>query len=103
MVTEYQAKWREESASWNEFETRITREGEQVFDISDATLAMAPNGPVAFKICGHLNYATYHEVYLRFETLRISGSDGKQFNFEEFQRLGETYWEAFSKRAESTK
>jgi hypothetical protein len=39
IVTEYQAKWREESASWNEFETQITRQDEQVFGISDAALA----------------------------------------------------------------
>lgn len=64
-VAEYQAKWREESASWNEFESRITRKDEQVFGISDATLAMQQGGPVALKLCGHLNYATYHEVYLR--------------------------------------
>lgn len=102
MVAEYQAKWREESASWNEFESRITREDEQVFDISDAALATPKGGSVALKLCGHLNYATYHEVYLRFETLKISGSDGKQFELEEFQRLGETYWEAFSNRPKST-
>jgi hypothetical protein len=101
-VAEYQAKWREESASWNDFESRIAREDEQVFDISDAALAMTPSGPVAFKICGHLNHATYHEVYLRFETLKISGSDGKLFELDGFQRLGEEYWEAFSKRDEST-
>jgi hypothetical protein len=102
IVAEYQAKWREESASWNEFESLITRENEQAFGISDATLAMSPKGPVAFRICGHLNDATYHELYLRFETLRISGSDGKQFELGEFQRLGEKYWEAFSKRGKST-
>ena len=102
IVAEYQAKWREESASWNEFESRITREDEQVFDISDAAVAMSRRGPVALKLCGHLNYATYHEVYLRFETLKISGTDGKQFELEEFQRLGEKYWEAFSNRAKST-
>jgi len=103
IVAEYQAKWREESASWNEFESRITREDEQVFDISDAALAMSPRGSFGLKICGHLNYASYHEAYLRFETLKISGSDGKQFELEEFQRLGEKYWEAFSNRAKSTK
>jgi len=103
IVAEYQAKWREESASWNEFESRITREDEQGFDISDAALAMSPRGPFALKLCGQLNYATYHEAYLRFETLKISGNDGKQFELEEFQRLGEKYWEAFSNRAKSTK
>ena len=101
IVAEYQAKWREESESWNAFETRITREDEQVFDISDAALATSPKGLFALKLCGHLNYATYHEAYLRFEAFRISGSDGKQFELDEFQRLGEKYWEAFSNRASS--
>jgi hypothetical protein len=86
IVAEYQAKWREESESWSEFESRITRED-----------------PFALKLCGHLNYATYREAYLRFETLKISGSDGKQFDLEEFQWLGGKYWEAFSNRAKSTK
>lgn len=99
IIAEYQVKWREESASWNEFEARITREYEQVFDISDAALTKSPSGSVALKLCGHLNFATCHEVYLRCETLRISGSDGKQFALEEFQRLGEKYCEAFSNRA----
>lgn len=99
IIAEYQVQWREESASWNEFEARITRKCEQVFDISDAALAKSPSGSVAVKPCGHLNNATCHEVYLRCETLRISGSDGKQFALEEFQRLGEKYCEAFSNRA----
>jgi hypothetical protein len=102
IVAEYQAKWREESGSWNEFEARIDREDEQVFGISDAALATSPSGPVAFKLCGHLNYATYQEVYLRFETLKISGSDGKELTLKDFQQLGEKFWEAYSKRAEST-
>jgi hypothetical protein len=84
IVAEYQAKWREESASWNEFESRITREDEQVFDISDAAAAMSHGGPVALKLCGHLNYATYHEVYLRFETLRISGTDENRSSLKSF-------------------
>jgi hypothetical protein len=102
IVAEYQAKWREESASWNEFESRIAREGEQIFGISDATLAIAPKGSLALKLCGHLNYATYHEVFLRSEALKISGSDGRGFELEEFKRLGEAYWEAYSDRTKST-
>jgi hypothetical protein len=57
-------------------------------------------GPFALKLCGHLNYSTYHEVYRSFETLKISGSDG--IEFEELQRLGAKYWEALSNRAKST-
>ena len=103
LVAEYQAKWREESASWNEFESRVTREDEQVFDISDAAIATSVPSAVALKLCGYLNYATYHEVYLRFENLKIAGSEGKQFELDEFQQLGEAYWKAFSSRGDSTK
>jgi hypothetical protein len=71
IIAEYQGKWREESGSWNEFEARITRKYEQVFDISDAALAKSPSGSVALKPCGHLNYATCHEVCLRCETSRM--------------------------------
>lgn len=59
IVDEYQAKWREESGSWTDFEHGITRENEQVFDISHAAITASSDGPVALKICGHLNYATY--------------------------------------------
>jgi len=38
LVTEYQSKWREESFSWSELEASITRESEQVLDISDYRL-----------------------------------------------------------------
>jgi hypothetical protein len=103
MIAEYQAKWREESTSWKQFEAAITPEYEQVFDISDAALATFRNSTLALKLCGHLNYATYHEVCLRFEALRISGSDGRQFALEDLQRLGEAYWEAFALPGEPPK
>lgn len=102
LVAEYQAKWREESASWNEFESQVTQVDEQIFDISDAALTNVLEGRLALKLCGHLNHATYHEAYLRFAQLRIVGSDGRQFRLEEFLRLGEAYWEAFSRGAHST-
>jgi hypothetical protein len=101
IVAEYQAKWREESASWTDFESRITRKDEQVFNISDAAITASPEGPAGLKICGHLNYATYHEVYLRFEMLKIVGTDGKQVELERFMRMGEAYWAAYSARAKS--
>lgn len=99
IVEEYQAKWREESSSWADFESGITRENEQVFDISHAAITASSDGPAALKICGHLNYATYHQVYLRFEKLRVTGNDGRQFELEEFLRMGEAYWAARSRRA----
>lgn len=101
MIKEYQAKWREESASWVEFESGVTRENEQVLDVSDAAIAISQSGVVALKVSGHFNYATYHELYVRCESLNIFGGDGKQFELEEFLGLGETYWEAFSRRGDS--
>jgi uncharacterized protein YbdZ (MbtH family) len=100
MVDEYQAKWREESASWNEFESGISRDNKQTFDLHDAALNTSQGGS-ALKLCGLINNATYHEVFLRFEALKVSGSEGKQIGLEEFQRLGEAYWQAYSNRAKS--
>lgn len=113
LIREYQDKWRQESASWNGFETSVTGKDDQVFIISDAAILAAQDGAVALKLCGQLNQrhkpwpekasdvATYHEVFLRAERLRISGSDVEQFALEDFRKLGETYWEAFSRRKES--
>lgn len=102
IVAEYQSKWREESASWSEFESSIKREDEQVFDISNAAITASFAGPVALKVCGHVNHATYHEIYLRFGGLKIEGTNGRQFELEEFRRLGESYWAAYSTRRRPT-
>jgi len=102
LVAEYQAKWREESASWTDFEASVARENEQVFDISDAAVAFFGVGALALRICGHLNYATYHEVFLRADRLSISGNNGREFKMEEFEKLGEAYWEAFSQRSKAS-
>ena len=79
----------------------ITRECEQVLDIADAALATSKDS-LALRLRGHLNYAVYHEVFLRAERLTISGSNGKIFGLKEFQGLGEAYWEAFSRRQPTT-
>ena len=94
IVEEYQAKWREESASWNEFESGITRANKQKFGLCDAAVVKSQSGATALKLCGHMNHETYHELFLRFETLEISGTDDKQIQIEEFQRMGERYWES---------
>jgi len=100
LVAEYQAKWREESLSWDEFERSVTHEDEQVFDICDAILARSPVGEVALRLCGHLNYAVYHEVYLRAAHSEVAASDGRHLNLDQFKQFGERYWEAFSQRNE---
>ena len=97
LVLEYQAKWREESLSWTEFEKAITLECEQVLDLADAALATSKE-LIALRLRGHVNHTVYHEVFLRAEKLVISGSDGRIFGLKEFQKLGEAFWEDFSRR-----
>jgi len=97
LVLEYQAKWREESFSWAEFEKAISRESEQVLDIADAALATSKDS-LALRLRGHLNYTVYHEMFLRAEKLTISGNNGRIFGLKEFQELGEAFWQAFSRR-----
>ncbi len=98
IIAEYQAKWREESASWNEFETAVNREDGGVFYILDAALATSRDGILAIRIDGQLgsgprnNYAAYHEFFVRAARLEISTSDGKRFELKDFLRLGEIYW-----------
>jgi hypothetical protein len=98
IVAEYQAKWREESASWNDFETAVNREDKNVFYISNATLATSQDGILAIRVNGQLgsgagnDYAAYHEFFLRAAKLEISTSDGKRIELEDFLRLGGTYW-----------
>jgi len=101
LVLEYQAKWREESFSWVDFEKAITRDCEQVLDIADAALATSKDS-VALRLRGHLNYTVYHEVFLRAAKLNISGSNGRIFGIKEFQEFGEAFWEAFSRRQTTT-
>jgi hypothetical protein len=97
LVLEYQAKWREESFSWADFEKSITREYAQVLDIADATLATSKES-VALRLRGHHNYTVYHEVFLRAKKITIFGSNERVFGLKELQELGEAYWEAFSRR-----
>lgn len=98
IIAEYQAKWREESASWNEFEAAANRENGDVFCILDATLATSRDGILAIRLDGQLgsgprnNYAAYHEFFVRAARLEISTTDGKRFELEDFLRLGGTYW-----------
>ena len=92
LISEYQSKWREESASWNEFQTAITAGNKQIFCIHDAAILILGDSIVALKLCGQLNHSKYHEVFLRAEKLRILGNDESKYSLDEFRKLGETYW-----------
>lgn len=98
LVAEYQAKWREESLSWTDLEKTMTEENKQVIDISDATLATGPDGAVALRINGLLNYTMYHEIFLRAERLTISRTDAGELKVEELLKLGAAYWDALERQ-----
>jgi hypothetical protein len=92
LIKEYQSKWREESASWNDFESKVAAENEQIFCIHDAAILIPHDGRFALKLSGQLNHSEYQEVFLRAETLRILGSDASNYTLDEFCTLGKTYW-----------
>jgi hypothetical protein len=98
LIVEYQSKWREESLSWGELEKAVTTECKQVIDIADATLATAPDGSVALRISGLLNYTLYHELFLRAERLTLTQGDGKELGTAGLLKMGEEYWEAMDLR-----
>jgi hypothetical protein len=92
LISAYQEKWREESASWSGFEATIALGDRQVLCIHDAAILNLDEGVVALKLCGMLNHSKYHEIFLRAEALRISGSDESTYTLHAFRKLGETYW-----------
>lgn len=98
LVAEYQAKWREESVSWEDLEKSVTTEHKQVIDISDATFAAGESGSVALRIVGLFNYTTYHELFLRAERLTIFRSDAGELSASDLLKLGEAYWDALEKQ-----
>jgi hypothetical protein len=98
LVAVYQAKWREESVSWEDLEKSVTTEHKQVIDISDATLAAGESGSVALRIVGLFNYTTYHELFLRAERLMIFRSDAGELSVSDLLKLGEAYWDALEKQ-----
>lgn len=98
LKSQYQAFWREESVSWREFESSITRKNGQVFDIVDAILTSRNRGTLAVRLKGYRNFADYHEIFLRSESVSLSRSDGQPFQLEALTKLGEAFWEDFASR-----
>jgi hypothetical protein len=92
LITEYQAKWREESQSWSEFERSIA--GAETLD---ATLVEGDN-VVALKITLSTAHDRYYEMYTRADSIAFAAG-ARHLSLGEFIRLGEAYWEAFSRRA----
>lgn len=94
IIAEYHRKWREESQSWTEFE-KLNNDG---FEVSNATLGRGPD-VVALQL-GLSADDDYVTAYIRGEWATFHVGE-KQVTLEEFIALGEAYWSAFAKRAES--
>ena len=95
LIAEYQSKCREESLSWSDLENALTKECQQVLDITDAALASANDLSVALRISGLLNYTDHRELFLRAERLTLTRGDGHELGIAGLLKMGEAYWEAF--------
>lgn len=94
IIAEYHRKWRQESMSWTDFE-RLNKDD---FEVGNATLGRGPN-VAAFQL-GLLAGDDYVTAYVRGEGATFHVGE-KQVRLEEFVVLGEAYWNAFAKRAET--
>lgn len=92
LIAEYQAKWREESLSWEKFE-QLTSDG---LEVSNAILARG-SASVALRLGVMAADRWYLEAFLRGDGITFYAGE-HQLTPEEFVAMGEAYWEAFAKR-----
>jgi hypothetical protein len=97
IVAEYQAKWREESDSWQSFEDQITTGQIDAPDIHNAQLAL-DNKAVALSMDIDTEDQGFRALTIAAESLTIRRSDGNLVTLQAFLQLGEEYWSAFASR-----
>jgi hypothetical protein len=97
--SEYFAKSREESASWDKFEGDVTSDDEAEFTTGE--LALAPNGAVAARLGVQMGSGEWYEVFVRAQSLTVMRSDQQSLTLSQFTELGNAYWEAFAARRNS--
>ena len=95
LIAEYQAKWREQSLGWSEFETAFPA---NLLVISNASLAVgAESGTLQLQ--GMLDGDTFDDLYcevcIDFNGLVIKTSENQELSLDEFDQLGIAYWEAW--------
>jgi hypothetical protein len=98
LVAAYQEKCREESVSWTQLQTLISRDKHMVLEISSATLVSGEGKQLALRLSAHDSHNVYYELFLRADGLHVLRSDGEALGLGQFKRLGEAYWDAFSSR-----
>lgn len=96
-MAECQAKWREESDSWESFKDRITTGQIDAPDIYNAQLAR-DDKTVALRIDIDTDDQEFRVLSIAAESLTIRRSDGILLTLEAFRQLGEEYWPVFASR-----
>jgi hypothetical protein len=95
LITEYKAKWREESASWNDFEATFLS---NKLDIYQAEIARQKSS-VALQIVGSLNGEEFDDqffrIFIRAGQTAIEQNNGIMGSIEHFLEMGKNYWESF--------
>lgn len=98
LIAEYQAKWREESLGWTEFEDSLASDS---LSVSDSSLART-DGRAALKLSGHMDGKKFNyqfcTIYIRCGDIRATRSDGQLFCLQQLLDLGHDYWNAFAER-----
>lgn len=100
LVSEYRAKWREESISWPEVESRLRKEKDPP-DVIDASIATAENETVALHFSVQLASGEYYDLFIRAAQLTVSRNDAVPINLNGFIALGEAYWKDYASRRKS--
>jgi hypothetical protein len=96
LVRDYQSKGRTVSVSWDEFESQITAHA-----LCVANAGLTPSESGVTLTAGGEAYAwdAYCELEIRGERVVCERTDGVEFSLVDLVRMGEAYWEDFSKRS----
>ena len=95
LIADYWSKWREESISWSEFESKFSTDP-WTAEVSNADYLIGEDGKFALRLQLMVDGNTYCELTLRAETVQVERSDGEPFSLTRLIHLGESYWEAFA-------
>jgi hypothetical protein len=97
-IMEYQAKWREESFSWKEFEPALTTDPLLIYDAN----LVANNSESTLRLGGSLNGEKFDDiffdVFIRANAYSLVNPKGHALSLEQFIDLGRNYWSELSSR-----
>jgi hypothetical protein len=94
-MAEYRKLWRQESESWNTFESAANSDEDA--ELTDGDIVSA-DGVVTLRLGVQMTSGEWYEVFMRSETLTTTRTDQQEFALMELLSFGHLYWEAFAKR-----